>query len=307
MDAIGEALDKILTLVGQAVRALLRSLALFLSLWLALCCLPFTQPSDFWPPSGVTYISQSVAGFVLRWLITYLLPSGETLIANSPFDAFYTIMAVGAGLAFVLTMPYVVYQALGAIFRGRVRDPVTGATHEFDSYSGRAKNLRTGETYEIAGVKRSQREAVRVVLLMAVGFFLAGLVFGLWMLPTNNLWTYQIQFGVGISGTLTLAGFLGTTALLTVGIGLIFEIPTIAYLLSSLGLLTSPMMKRFARPAALLCVFAAFLISPGVGLGLLEFPMAGLFFGLYLLAYRIVVRQERNRASSSKVFGALGS
>jgi Sec-independent protein secretion pathway component TatC len=296
VDALAETVDKALSIVSRVIRFLLKAITLFVTVWMVLCAAPLSKPSDFGDVSGSTYVSNSVAGFTLHWLISHLLPPGETLIAAGPFDAFTTVMMVGAGLAFILTMPYLVYTGLKA-FKIRVKDPETGEELEGDSLSGTYRDPATGKRLVYDATKLGRQGTVRNVLLMAVGFFMSGVVFGLWILPTLYLWGYMIQTGIGISGAITLAGFLGTTALFTIGIGLMFQVPTVAYLLSSVGILTSPMMKRVVRPAALLCVFAAFLISPGVGWGLIEFPMAGLFFGLYLLAYRIVIIQERRRAS----------
>jgi Sec-independent protein secretion pathway component TatC len=250
----------------RLVGALKRTGAVFLAAFGAAVVVPLSPTaSDFsFTASGI--VKSSLAVVVLRWLEASLVPPGETLLAVGPFDAFLGITWVGAMIAALVAVPY----AAGEAFR----------------YAG-------------PGLTGSERRAVRDASALAVALFAAGasatLLVGLPALYSFNL---QLQPVAGVAPTVALLPLLSTTALFTVGFGAAFEAPAVCYALASAGAIGSAAMRRYWRHALLGSFVAAFVISPGVGGGILETAMGAAIFSSYLLGYRLVRGVERRRALS---------
>jgi Sec-independent protein secretion pathway component TatC len=274
-----DALGELVRTARKGKAYLVRILAFWLAAFGFFTVVPFGDLAAFHDYSTISWLRHSLAIGALRLLETHLLPHGETLIAEGPFDAFLSVMYVGAGLALLVTIPFGTLLVVRA-YRIDVRDP------------------ETGERIVASGFGNRTKTTLRILGALAVGFFFSGVIFGLGVLPYLYNFGYEFQIAAGVSGTITLGGFLVTTAFFTLGLGALFEIPTVAYGLAVLGVLSSRTLRKHLRIAGIGSIVAAFVISPGVGNGLIEVPIAFLLFGLYVIAYYIVRGVERRRDPS---------
>jgi sec-independent protein translocase protein TatC len=227
--------------------------------------------SEFHDPTAANWFSYSIAVHLLRDAELYLLPHGESIIALGPWDAFSAVMLTGALVAAMVTIPYVTF----VLFHW----------------------MLTGTAKEAPALRPKEVRLLRTLGPMALGLFLGGCGVALLVLPYLYGFAYQIQAPAGVSGTVSINEFMGQTAFFVLALGVSFEIPIIAYGLGYAGILTTTLMRRNGWYVFAACTILSFSISPGVGGGLIEIPMALGFMGLYGLGYAMVRRVERARGS----------
>ena len=133
-----------------------------------------------------------------------------------------------------------------------------------------------------------RRYAVRTV---GVGYlmFLSGAAlnyFLIFPLTFRFLGTYQVS--AEVENTITLESYMDTLLMMTLTMGIVFEIPILCWLLARLGFLTASFMRRYRRHAIVLILVAAAVITPTSDvftLLLVGMPMWMLYeAGIYLVA-----------------------
>ena len=85
---------------------------------------------------------------------------------------------------------------------------------------------------------------------------------------------------------------------MTLGVGLVFELPVLIFLLTLLHVLSPRFLLRHSRYAILIIVIAAAIITPTpdvFNLMLFAIPMCALYFVGVFLGYLIVLRREGQR------------
>ena len=259
---LGTSLDSVLRLVSSAKRQLVRAGTIFVAVWLASISLPLLDPAKFWPPNALAYFTNSVANGMLVWSERSFLPRGETIIALGPWDTFTVLMEIGAAVAILAVVPYLTVEA-----------------------------YRNGRR----ALRRRERRALRTLLPLSVGLFATGAALATWLLPWLYQFAYSVQAPAGVSGTVSLTSFVTETLLFVVGLGVAFETPVVTYGLGYLGILTTALMRKNLKWAFLACTIAALFLSPGIGGGIVEVPLAFGLFGLYMMGYLMVRHTERSR------------
>ncbi len=120
---------------------------------------------------------------------------------------------------------------------------------------------------------------------VAVGYFL--------VFPITLRFLYQYQLSGNITNMLTLDSYMDNFMMLNLVMGLVFELPLLAWVLSLLGILRRSFFRRFRRHAVVVLLIVAALITPtGDPITLLI-----VFLPLYLLyegSALIVKRDEPN-------------
>lgn len=216
-----------------------------------------------WPNALWGWLRQSLAVWVLRGMERQLLPHGVTLIVVGPFDAFTVVLEVGFYLALIVTIPYLIY----------------GLFHWLSP-----------------GLKPREVRAVRYIFSLAGFLFLGGVLFTyLIILPPLYSFSQSLSPLVGAEATISIQSFVETTFLFLIGIGLGFEIPPVCLGLSYAGVLNTRIMATQWNYAGIACFVVAFMISPGVGGGVIETLIALGLWSLYGLSYLLVRRVERSR------------
>lgn len=135
--------------------------------------------------------------------------------------------------------------------------------------------------------ENEKKFSVQVVVIVYVLFILGVLMsyYVLFPISFRFLGTYSVS--ERIHSTITLDSYVSTFTTLTLLMGVVFQLPVIAFALSKLGIITSEMLSKYRKHSFLIIMFVAAIITPPdlMTLILVTIP-------LYLL-YEISIRVTR--------------
>lgn len=127
---------------------------------------------------------------------------------------------------------------------------------------------------------------VSAYLLFGVGILLN--YFVIFPVSFRFLATYQVDEVV--RNTITLASYMSMFFTLTLMLGVVFEIPVLAYFMARLGVLSSTLLRRYRRMAVLLIMVLAAVITPPDVFTLIMVSMP--LYLLYEVSIHVVERVE---------------
>jgi len=145
--------------------------------------------------------------------------------------------------------------------------------------------------------RRERRYALPFVVSASILFVLGGL-FGYYIaLPVGI--KFLINFGkdLGMRTLLSVSSAFDLVFALEVGMGVVFEIPAVIFLLSRLGIVNGPFLLRHSKYAVLGCFIAAAVITPTGDIGnmmILAVPMIALYGLGILVAFVFGKRRVRD-------------
>lgn len=107
-----------------------------------------------------------------------------------------------------------------------------------------------------------RRVSVRIVLSAYVMFLVGAAVNYLVVFPltVRFLGTYSVSESV--ENLLTVSSYVDTLLLMSLALGVVFEIPVVSWLLARFGMLRSGWMRRFRRHAVVVILIIAAVITP---------------------------------------------
>lgn len=184
-------------------------------------------------------------------------------IINTQLAAqFVTHMSVSFYAGFLLASPYVIYQ----LFRF-----VSPALYE-----------------------NEKKYSTRVIGWGYILFMLGVLLdyFLIFPLTFRFLATYQVSMEV--ENAITLSSYMDTLMMMSLMMGIVFEIPVLCWLFAKLGFLTAAFMKRYRRHAMVIILIVGAVITPTSDvftLMMVSLPM----YLLYEISIWIVGRTGENR------------
>ncbi|MBR5198518.1 MAG: twin-arginine translocase subunit TatC [Bacteroidales bacterium] len=126
----------------------------------------------------------------------------------------------------------------------------------------------------------NERRAVRKAFVFASCLFYTGVVVGytlIFPLMLNFFADYQVS--TSIPNTFSLSSYISLLTSMVLTFGIVFEFPTVAALLSNLGILTKETMTKYRRHAICAVVILAAAITPSGD----PFSLAVVAVPLYLL------------------------
>ncbi len=156
-------------------------------------------------------------------------------------------MSTSCWLAVVLSFPFIIYQLWCFISPGLYPNEKRNAGRAF--FWGN----------------------VMFYLGAAVGYFL--------VFPLTLRFLAEYQLSESIPNTITLESYMDNFLMLTLIMGLLFELPLLAWLLGRMGLLTRQFFAKYRRHAIVVLLIAAALITPTGD----PFTLAVVFFPIYFL------------------------
>lgn len=148
----------------------------------------------------------------------------------------------------------------------------------------------------------AERKSARGFVFFASFLFALGLMFGYYLicpLSINFLVNYTVD--PTIENTFTIDSYLSTVFTLTVGSGIIFQLPVVIFILSKLGIMTPTFMRKTRRYAAVLILITAAVVTPTADpytMLIVAFPL----FLLYELSIMISARIEKKRQKAELAF-----
>ncbi len=179
---------------------------------------------------------------------------------------FFIHMSASVWLAFILAFPFVLYQLWGFVAPAL--------------YPAERRHARSAFLFG----------NVMFYLGMAVGYFI--------VFPLALRFLADYQLSERIANTVSLTSYMDSFFMLVLMMGLVFELPLLAWLLGRMGLLRRPFFKRYRKFAAVGILVLAGVITPTSDL----FTLLVVFIPIYALweASALLVPRGKDKPSDDQ-------
>lgn len=141
----------------------------------------------------------------------------------------------------------------------------------------------------------NERKSASGFVFFASSLFFIGIMFGYYMIcPLSINFLTNFTVSPDIENTFTITSYLSSVATLTIGSGIIFQLPVVIYILSKLGIMTPAFMRSSRRYALVLILIIAAVVTPTpdiITMLVVAFPL----LILYELSIFISASIERKR------------
>lgn len=109
----------------------------------------------------------------------------------------------------------------------------------------------------------NERKSASGFVFFASVLFFTGVLFGYYIIAPLSI-NFLLNFTVdeSITNTITIDSYLSTILTLTLGSGIIFQLPVVIFILSKLGIMTPQFMRASRRYAAVLILVVAAIVTP---------------------------------------------
>jgi sec-independent protein translocase protein TatC len=136
--------------------------------------------------------------------------------------------------------------------------------------------------------RHERRYVIPFILFSTFLFVLGGLFAYFFAVPFGIKALVEINTSMKLENILTVADAFNLVFALTLGLGVVFEIPAVIYLLSRLGLVTGSFLLKHTKYAVLLCFVAAAIITPSgdiPNMMVIAIPMIALYMLGIIVAF----------------------
>jgi sec-independent protein translocase protein TatC len=190
----------------------------------------------------------------------------DKLYYTSPAGYISLVINLGLYLGIVLAMPWVLYQIW---------------------------------LFVAPGLYKHERRAVSSFIVSSMSLFLCGIAFGYFVMIPQVL-TFIVGFANDgpIKPLISINEYFDLILIVLVGLGIIFELPVVIFILSLFGIVTPKFLLKNFRYAMLLITVAAAIVTPtpdATTMLIFMAPMILLYFGGVFVSYA-VLRRKRARA-----------
>ena len=131
-----------------------------------------------------------------------------------------------------------------------------------------------------------------IVVFVVYGLFMLGLLmsyFVIFPISFQFLATYQVD--PTINNTITLSSYISTFTTLTLMMGLVFQLPVIAFVLAKMGIVDTTLLRNYRRHALVIITIIAAIITPTTDIFTLLLVTMPIYL-LYELSISVVKRVE---------------
>lgn len=136
----------------------------------------------------------------------------------------------------------------------------------------------------------NEKTSVRLAFLFGTVMFFIGCAVGYTLVfPFTFRFLTEYQLSAEITNQISLNSYMGSFMMMIFMMGLVFEIPLLAWVLSKLGLIDKAFLKQYRRHAVAVLLILAAAITPTGD----PFTLSIVFIPLYLL-YELAIRVVRN-------------
>lgn len=148
----------------------------------------------------------------------------------------------------------------------------------------------------------NERKSASGFVLFASILFILGVLFGYYIICPLSV-NFLINFTVSpdIENTFQIDSYLSTVLTLTIGTGIIFQLPVVIYILSKLGVMTPQFMRKSRRYAAVLILVVAAVVTPTADPYTMLIVALPLFL-LYELSIMISANIQKKKLLAEKEF-----
>ncbi|SFH30743.1 twin-arginine translocase subunit TatC [Pedobacter insulae] len=148
----------------------------------------------------------------------------------------------------------------------------------------------------------AERKSASGFVAFASLLFILGVLFGYYIICPMSV-NFLINFTVSpdIENTFQIDSYLSTVLTLTIGTGIIFQLPVVIYVLSKLGVMTPQFMRKSRRYAAILILVIAAIVTPTADPYTMLIVALPLFL-LYELSIMISANIQKKKLLAEKEF-----
>lgn len=148
----------------------------------------------------------------------------------------------------------------------------------------------------------NERKSASGFVFFASCLFMLGILFGYYIISPLSI-NFLINFTVdpNIQNTITIDSYLSTVLTLTLGTGIIFQLPVVIFVLSKLGVMTPQFMRKSRRYAAVLILVVAAVVTPTADPYTMMIVALPLFL-LYELSIMISANIQRKKLKAEELF-----
>jgi len=144
----------------------------------------------------------------------------------------------------------------------------------------------------------NERKSASGFVAFASFLFFTGILFGYYIIcPLSVNFLINFKVSPDIENTFTIDSYLSTVMTLTLGSGIIFQLPVVIYILSKVGIMTPAFMRSSRRYAAVIILIVAAVVTPTAD----PFTMLTVALPLFLLYEMSIyisanIERKRNKA-----------
>ncbi len=132
----------------------------------------------------------------------------------------------------------------------------------FAQYSLRDKKAWIIGFVSPALYENEKKYSVQVVVIIYIMFILGVLMSYYVLFPISSRFLGTYTVAEKIHSTITLESYISTFTTLTLLMGLVFQLPVIAFALAKLGFITADMMSRYRKHSLIVIMLVAAIITP---------------------------------------------
>jgi sec-independent protein translocase protein TatC len=152
------------------------------------------------------------------------------------------------------------------------------------------------------GLTDKERAGASGFVLFASILFMLGVAFGYFIIcPLSINFLANFTVSKDIQNTFTVDSYLSSIATLTLGTGIVFELPVVIFILSKLGIMTPKFMRSTRRYAIVLILIIAAIVTPTPDIMTMMAVALPLFL-LYELSIMISSSVEKRRKKRETEF-----
>ncbi|HCN83469.1 MAG TPA: twin-arginine translocase subunit TatC [Sphingobacteriaceae bacterium] len=152
------------------------------------------------------------------------------------------------------------------------------------------------------GLKETEVKSASGFVFYASILFVLGVMFGYYIIsPLSVSFLARYVVSAEIQNSITIDSYLSTVATLTLGTGVVFELPIVIYILSRMGIMTPKFMRSSRRYSTVLILIIAAVVTPTPDITTMltvSFPL----FLLYEVSIMVSERVEKRRKKAEEDF-----
>jgi len=206
---------------------------------------------------------------ILALPVTQFLPEGKKLVFTSLTAPFMLYMKVSFLAAVLATAPFLFLQVW----------------------------------YFVApGLYKKEKKHVVPFVLFTSFFFIAGAIFA-YFIVFPFACKFFLGMGADFDAMITVDQYFSLALRVILGIALVFELPTLVFFLSKMGIITARWMIKYFKYAVLIIFIIAAIITPTPDMitqSIIAFPMLGLYGFSILIALIVGKKREKKKKKSEE-------
>lgn len=206
---------------------------------------------------------------ILARPVTQFLPEGKSLVFTKLTAPFMLYMKVSFLAALIFTSPFIFLQIWYFI---------------------------------TPGLYRKERKLVVPFVLFTSFFFIAGAVFA-YMVVFPFACNFFLSMGSEFDALITVDEYFSLALRVILGIAAVFEMPTLVFFLSKLGIVTARGMIKYFKYAVLVVFIIAAIITPTPDMitqSIIAIPMLGLYGLSILIALMVGKKREKKQEETEQ-------